>query len=171
MSEAANTVRPFADSSWLPWAKGLLPELEIQLSKEDARQKRADEKLELYQSDQISIDQFLAQSDEEDLMDVDDLLTKAKPAAPGPSRTVEITDVSSGSTAVDTKEKLAAKSSEKVEGKGKAKAKGKGKEKAVEKAVDKAVEKAVDKPNREPPNVPKNATRVCSLLVFICLVG
>jgi hypothetical protein len=148
LAEAANTVRPFADSSWLPWAKNLLPELETQRLKEDARQEREKRKLELYTANKISVEEFMASSDEEDVMVIDDPPAVTKPTADIPSRSVEITDLSSGSTVINAKAKGDAKGSGKGEAKGKARAKGKEKEKSVE------------RPIREPPRIPKNASLV-----------
>lgn len=165
--EAANAVRPFADSSWLPWAKNFLPELEAQRLKANARQQREEEKLALYTANKISVEELVARSDEEDVMVIDDPPAGAKPAAATPSRSVEITDLSSESTAINAKAKGVGKTSGKAEAKGKARAKTKGKEKAVDKVVD----KVVDKPNREPSHVPKNATLVRPFVVFVSLTS
>jgi hypothetical protein len=148
LAEAANTVRLFADSSWLPWAKNLLPELETQRLKEDARQEREKRKLALYTANKISVEELMARSDEEDVMVVDDPPAVTKLTADVPSRSVEITDLSSGSTTINAKAKGNAKASGKGEAKGKARAKGKDKEKSVE------------RPIRDPPRIPNDASRV-----------
>jgi hypothetical protein len=164
LTEASNTVRPFANASWLPWAAYLLPELVADATAEDARQKREaerqkreDERFALFSAGKMSSEDYMAGSEDEDVMIIDDSGVGAKPAPSGPSRNVEITDLSSGSTAINAKAKGSAKPAVKVEVKAKAKAKTKGKEKVV------------DKPNREPPNIPRNATKVRPFFAFLLL--
>lgn len=163
VNQVARAVCPFADSLWLPWAAKILPELAVESAKADARQKREDKKLTQYTAGEITMAEYMAKSDNEDDMNVDETSVATILGLASTPRDVKIIEMLLGSTTVNAKVKEGAMGSVKIKGKGNDKAKGKGK--------GKGKEKAADKPNREPSNLLKNATLVrLSLISVYCVM-
>lgn len=135
----------------MPWVSRILPGLAGQLSRDSVRKDREDEKLALFTAGKITAEEYLLKSDDEDVMLIDNpILPSSAPPPAKLSQDVEILDTSSGSTAVDAKVKNVKKPVVKVEGKGKDKTEVRGK----------GTEKVVNRPNRDPPNLPKDASLV-----------